>query len=485
MLLSLTLHISACSSNNYTNDYMTYDIVYNNLMFDISADIKDYLYIADKETVHVVNEKGKIINNVQFKDYFITNVFIENNVIYALDIFNNKLFKVGNEYKIEKEITVDLNMKEISKIRKLGDFLFILGIEDDTDKSSSKYEFFIYNVSNKEKRLVKNYDIVNFSVYDQNTILLLSRDDFYLSLTKYDYINSTENNCGYIYKEINDFEYDENTNKIFFATDTEIMSANIDNPNICTSIGNIKSNNSITINKIALSNNFIFLLNDGESPIERFYKNNKTENIELVYLTNNGNDTFDKGFENSNPNVSVERRWGNEYAEREKFIVTLMAGESSFDIFELRSNTPFSYNIVKNNIFYDLSISEIISNNIDNMFKAIKDSSYYQGKIFGFPISAGTEVLFYNEDLLLKHNINLNTLTSWDDFITLFKELGQKKNLPYTFFTSNKYRVQQLMIEQYLCNYNDIYKEEINFDTPKFKEILIIMKQNDVLSPLL
>ena len=152
-----------------------------------------------------------------------------------------------------------------------------------------------------------------------------------------------------------------------------------------------------------------------------------------------------------------------------------MAGESNFDKFQLMSNIPYSYNILKNNIFVDLSSSDIILERIDAMFTPIKEGSYYKNKIFGFPLSVSFESLFYNKNLVDKHHITIENNLTWIDFINISEEICNNDSTRVS-VAANKFRIHQLIIDQYILNYNNIESGDVKFNTREFKDALKIMK---------
>ena len=68
-----------------SNSYATYNISYNNLLFDIAADQDNNLYTADEETIHVYDENGSNTGTIKADGRFITGLFEYDGVVYALD----------------------------------------------------------------------------------------------------------------------------------------------------------------------------------------------------------------------------------------------------------------------------------------------------------------------------------------------------------------------------------------------------------------
>jgi maltose-binding protein MalE len=132
---------------------------------------------------------------------------------------------------------------------------------------------------------------------------------------------------------------------------------------------------------------------------------------------------------------------------------------------------PYSFYVIKNEAFADLSVSQLISEEVDRMFPAIKESSVYKGKLFGLPVSSWGEVLFYNREILEENNIKIGENIGWDRLSGHLDEAGGRINL-----AANRYRVRQLLIEKYVINYTDILND-VDFNTPTFKETLKIMKR--------
>ncbi len=111
------------------------------------------------------------------------------------------------------------------------------------------------------------------------------------------------------------------------------------------------------------------------------------------------------------------------------------------------------------------------------MFPVIKESSYYQGKIFGLPLSANFEALYYNRELVEKHNIDLGSIRSWDDYLELAEKIHKDNRMPGYEIIENKNAIYRIMLEQYVLNYNDIYSGKVNFNTNEFKKVLETMKR--------
>lgn len=470
-ILAISLGSIACSQPKDSNSYATYNISYNNLLFDIAADQDNNLYTADEETIHVYDENGSNTGTIKADGRFITGLFEYDGVVYALDFFNNKLIKIVDN-RIEGEESFEPGMHDIIKIRRVGNFLYLQG-EENTSNTGHKNTLLVYDLGKESIHDVID-NVFSFTAYKGNDVLLYKKEGSEVYFEVYDPMDTAGGKAVPFHGDIWDMEYDKKNGIIYYGKGSGIYATKLDDIKNAKKVGAIKEGVGFAHAgniRIALTDGYIFVLDKQQGLLSRIAK----EGIalgELVFLTQNNNDNFDEAFQSAY-NVLVTREWQPKYTNnRDKFILSLLSGESKYDIFELTSNMPYSFYIIKNEAFADLSVSQLISEEVDRMFPAIKESSMYRGKLFGLPVSSWAEVLFYNREVLKENSIEIGENIGWDRLSGLLDEAGGKINL-----AANRYRVRQLLIEKYVINYTNILDDDVDFNTPAFRETLKIMKK--------
>jgi len=477
ILIINLLFLFGCKSN-FEEKYMKYDIDFKNMIFDIAVDSRDNVYVADKEFLYIYNREGSKVKTFTFNSIIITNLLVENNKIFAFDLFKNKFYEINSEGQIVDEKKLKIQFDEVIRMRKNSNDLYILGrIQKGQEGLHSEYELVKYDLGSDETEFINVDGIINFALYSKDSLIILARG-IPNSFIIYNINERSVDNSYYVHSSIQNFDFSRKNSKVYYISDNKVYASDINKLDRPMLLDNTSDNVHLYDSKTAISDNYVYVLYGYEGPLERFTMNIERQDIKLIYYTST-NDMmgFDKKFEEANEGVTVMRMEGSSSADMARFILSLMSGDSSFDIFDLSSNAHSSYNILKNGIFLDLSCSDKIKSKIDNMIPAIKESAYYEEKIFGLPLSVWCEALYYNKELVEKHNINLYSIRTWEDYLEFAERIHKSNEAPGCEIIENKNAIYRIMLNQYLLNYNDVYCGEINFNTDEFKKVLETMKK--------
>lgn len=156
----------------------------------------------------------------------------------------------------------------------------------------------------------------------------------------------------------------------------------------------------------------------------------------------------------------------------ENALKDLLAGKSPYDVIELDARNPYSYQYLRLHAFSNLAVSEILTETVSQMYPALQESAYYDGELWGIPITVLGRGICYG-DALEKYNLQPEDIVTWDDLLSITENGLQDQDYVY----ANKQFLINEMFYQYYYEYNDPYLGEMNFDTKSFRKLLAYMKR--------
>lgn len=168
--------------------------------------------------------------------------------------------------------------------------------------------------------------------------------------------------------------------------------------------------------------------------------------------------------------VPVVKETGSGFDENA--LKDLLAGKSPYDVIELDARNPYSYQYLRLHAFSNLAVSEILTETVSQMYPALQESAYYDGELWGIPITVLGRGICYG-DALEKYNLQPEDIVTWDDLLSITENGLQDQDYVY----ANKQFLINEMFYQYYYEYNDPYLGEMNFDTKSFRKLLAYTKR--------
>lgn len=467
IIISVT---SACSSSKECSmEEMEFEIPYNNYTYDICTYKEDKFLVVDKDKIHVFNNNGKLEKTYNYDNVFFTGLCMDEYFIYSFDIANMELNKINIETgMIDSVIPLDIpsitNPESILKMRKVDKFLFML-----TEDSAHNAQRSLEKINMKERTTthIAIDNVIAFSTYTENKILVAYSENYSIKkLCLYDFEICNKERTWDFNNKLDNFEYDKTCNRIYYSFENEIFTADFKEFHSEYAGTFIKSKNHVYFTGLSLSENYIFVLGSNNGNMKRFPKKDSynTKKLTVSTFVNGHADLPD--FSAKYPDVHIDYNYIPMGEINEKLKVKLLSRDSSFDIYQIQLE---AHQYIKNSLFIDLRKFDALQKRISNLIPSLQKACTYKEQIFGIPTSFMFELLFYNKSRIEEANIKLQDIVTWDDII--------KINDRISCAPAAEPIVRKLFFQEYLINYCNLDKNQINFDTPVFRYILGLLKQ--------
>jgi hypothetical protein len=153
---------------------------------------------------------------------------------------------------------------------------------------------------------------------------------------------------------------------------------------------------------------------------------------------------------------------------QETFLTNLMSGSDKYDIYRINGGDATSFNYVRNHAYVDLSENAEIVKKLERWYSSVVEGCTYKGEIFAVPGGAGIELLYCNEAAypeLAKEDIS-----TWDSFLDVIEKYDKEVQF-------NKIRLESVLLEQYVATYCDTLDGEYRFDTEAFRKVLQLLRR--------
>lgn len=140
---------------------------------------------------------------------------------------------------------------------------------------------------------------------------------------------------------------------------------------------------------------------------------------------------------------------------------SLMAEDSSFDIYTFNTTLADILTIIRKDYFVDLQTSDKLSAQFPLMYREIRQMISYDGKVFGFPLMSRNDpiTIAWTKDLVNKYGINTLPCTL-EDLLSLNDTLGNNSgNIMLPAFSFNNKIKMDLLSNQF-----DPAKYHIDFE---------------------
>ena len=478
----ILLSFTSCGNKNKESiiSHKVLDIKPNYDFFDLAASREGHVYISDKDKIHIVNKEGLKIDEITDSLDFCRIISYDNNKIYAYDDFDNciQIYDMNNNLIAKQNINIT---GFLSKMKVYESNIFLL----QSDKENYKNRYLtIYNIETEEYNTLQFTNVISFSLFQDNTIILLLDSHTSDNIIIWDY---KENKASQeLSKPISasNIEYSKNDGKIYFIEGDIVKQLNIEE----NEWNSLLSTNDVMINKIALNDNICFL-SDKENKLHIFnmdsYSTNLSNNITVI----SSNPAIDRDtimkkalndFNKKQPDVNVKFK----FIDFEKYNIELIkkfnSGDNSFDIFYISADNSINY--IKHEAMADLSTFPQINVLFEKMYDGIQDLCSYNGRIVGIPWNIYFPAMEVNEQLFnkLEQNYTLNSL-NWNDMYELAQNCKMDLDGDGTHDTYcleyNKRSFGLLLAELSCSMYFDQFEGTASFDNSDFKNLLVVYKK--------
>lgn len=120
----------------------------------------------------------------------------------------------------------------------------------------------------------------------------------------------------------------------------------------------------------------------------------------------------------------------------DKTITTLASGGGGYDIVFIPSANVVEF---ASGDWFEPINDMITDENRDEWLEAVVEMYTYEGNLIAMPWYAGGAHMAYNVDMLETAGIDVNTIETWDDFMTACEQIVEAEAAPFCFAPSAKY----------------------------------------------
>lgn len=161
-----------------------------------------------------------------------------------------------------------------------------------------------------------------------------------------------------------------------------------------------------------------------------------------------------------------------------EFALSILAGDTDYDICMMSSMQPFSLNIRDKGAFYPLNGLPSAENYLESCFPYINTAARNtDGDIWMLPIAVDVPCIIYSPENCKKNGIEFNDGISWEYLLEAAERLYENSSLRGS-YSLNQYQVQWDILNRY--NYNYAFSDKDGgYDTPMFRRLCELLKANN------
>ena len=153
--------------------------------------------------------------------------------------------------------------------------------------------------------------------------------------------------------------------------------------------------------------------------------------------------------------------------EPESYALKVLARDTDFDMYLLKSRESIAYNIKEKGVFYALNEVAGVQEYLDACFPYLKEvATNENGDIWMIPVESVIFSLFYHKEYSTTRGVDLSKMDLFE-FLTLVEEIETKESEKGSLTT-------YLMIENFLSQYVSVYD---SFDTEIFRKYAKQLRQ--------
>jgi len=473
-----------CSEAGSMHSYdMNDDIIFD--LFDFDIDSNQRIFIADKERIFIRYEDENSSNQKKVTEFdsslkFCRHIAIDNDILYALDDKTNTIKAFGLDGTIIEEYDIDNGIYISMKCKNKKAFVLLEDIHD-----TAKRYIIIYDLENKKKEQLKSNKVMYFSLYKDNTILILDLSD-HINPTffVYDYERGEIINEYPALVNNNIFFYNPNDNMLYYIFEGNIKRCSLESNMTHTVYSDVEA----IFHKLLFNNNLCYALDVESNKIIKFnvdtISTNTSKNINIICGRENiENDQKIKMaiklFQKSHPDINIQFTYINDFEYDSVMNTKFMAREVDFDIYFLYSDFMEPY--VRNSTYEDLNQYPSINESFNHTLKGIKGLCSYKEKIIGVPYNISSNAWEVNDDLLEQIGLPCpEGRWTWEQFYDYAKQARKDLNNDGTLNTYIKevrmpYSIP-LWLEEYESKYLNILEKKADYVNEIFINLLNMWK---------
>lgn len=486
VIMSICLGIlTSCSGEKTINaENKEYKVEISNFAFGIAAGENNHIYVSDKDLIHIINSGESGETYKRYEGLFLTAICTEGEYLYAIDIVKRQLIEINSEGEMVKatplEMAENIAPDSIYKIRKYGDVLVAMEREsDEHGHTGQSNQLAIYELISGKRTALDFDHVIDFSFMDQDTICIASGQNIPTKLSIFNLQTMSRDQIYEYNYRIQSMEYDEKRKTLYYTVGMEVFETSLDvlEPKF---IGKYKHDlKAEAYQNICLSTDSIYLLDAASGIVAKLPMDGKELTNELTVLTPIEGLPIPNAFSEKYPEVHVNYLQIPSVEYGQKLKTKLLSGDDTFDMFYVQDGFE---EYCSNGLFVDLRQYSELNGKIEKLLPQFKLACQYKENVFGIPISTPIfDVLFYRND---SNDINEKVQSgdiTWNDLINI-AIMGASGNAN-ALHADNRIvefgtetAVRRMLFNQYLANYCNIEREELQFDTPAFRDVLIKLK---------
>ncbi len=481
LLMCLVLFLTSCGvkeENSFSHKKLDIKLDYDLFDFALSGD--GNIYISDKDKIVIINQDGIITDEIIDSLGFCRIISYSNNKLYAFDDFSNCIKEYSYDNKLTSNYSINI-AGFLKKMRINKDKAFLL--QSDKENYMKQY-ITTYNMNSNEYYELPFTNVITFTLYDSNRILLLLDSHSSDNIIIWDYKENKISQKYNIPISATNIEYNKNDKMMYCSKENTVLQLDLEKGEWNSLI----SAKNVSLESMGLYNNLCFL-SDKEKTLHIFnldnYKLNSSDTITII----SSNPAIDRDsmmrsaldkFNEEYSYAKVIFKFINFKEYNTELIKRFTSGDDSFDIFFINADDSFKY--IKNEVMADLSIFPQINTLFKEMHEGIEELCTYNRKIVGIPWNMDFSALQINDQLLnkLKNKHGISTL-NWDGLYKLSKECRFDLNNDGVYdtycFEYNK-QFFGLLIADLSCSiYFNQFHGTATFNNDDFKNLLIVSKK--------
>lgn len=492
----LLLLLSACSAKKDTiitdnrESSFTYDI--NDVVsFTVDDSGKLYCSTRNRTSLYCYDNMGKIIKEYNIGEGLNTNLCIEDNYIYYISYLDDggvALRRLNIESGEVNELFKDKDITSVIKMEVINDNIYYIKWSDahDPEQEQVRYDEHddyyymgeiaaVYHIDKGTSKPIDINNVILFTKTDDDNLLFYAYDSiggFYFTTfdtQQQQFRDKTYNNTmGYFFS----FAYDSGNDKIIYSKHHDRNLYVTDRKDTGVKAELMRGIIATSGNDTLFRDNHTYILDNVTGKIKRIdnskaIKNNKPIKIIQPFF-----------YIDAAPGCGYSI--DSETISEEEFALTLLSGDSSYDLCLMSSNDDFSRSIRDKEPFYPLNDVPGVKAYLDACFPYIKEAATSEsGDIWMIPIAVNANCIVYHEDNCKAEGIHFSEVKSMDDLLHIAKDLGNNPN------ALNRYGLPVLSINEYAIsqyiNFYGVQDNKANFDTKLFRALC--MQMSEIMSP--
>ena len=495
VICSLLCLLSGCKKNNKDNNF----VFENNSRFQYNLDNPIsftekngciWAVCKGKTTAECFDSKGKKIKEIELGKGEHTSLCVDNNYLVAFTYLANgsqitQYNLETNEMKthmlpenITGAISMALTKDDIYLIYWDEDNSQHLDSEDECDYEEHEFDDGYVNMGECAVSINRSsYDVTKLPIENVISLYQISDDEIM-------YYAHDENKGYYLAsfdcnkKVLGEKKYTESLGYIFgFAMDKDkvisedfgqrrLVLSDVNDPDKKVDI--LDQVVYMTGNDIKYDNGKCYVLDEMTKDIVRIDCSSALANNKEItfYYTMSMEDPYSCGY-------SIKSK----LLDEDEFALSVMAGDSSYDICMMDSSDPKAGEIRDKGAFYPLNEVPNVKEYLNMCHGYIKEAAINENsEIWMIPIAVDIPFIMYNKATCNSNGVDIEKIKDCGELLETVDALYDKENLR-EWYSINGFEIQQNLINQYNKEFI-LNTNVVNYNTDKFKRICELMKKH-------